>query len=150
MLDYAVNELKEECLVIYDADSYYEDKRSYDWMRLVPIATEDCKVIGFFEGKGKHADSLGGIIVDYKGHEVKVGTGFKEKFIAKDSLNLNKIESVNPKYRRISVNEQNIRQYIWDNKELFLGAIAECEYKEKTKAGSMRQPRFKRWRWDKC
>lgn len=121
----------EEGIVIYDAKDIYEDKRSYSWMRLVPKKQADCKVIGFYEGKGKYAWSLGGIIVDYKGHEVKVGSGFIEK-ISKDESSMYKI-----------------RSFIWDNKELFLGAIAQCEFKEETKASSMRQPIFKRWRFDK-
>jgi len=118
----------EEGIVIYDPDDIYEDKRSYSWMRLVPLKQADCVVIGFYEGKGKHAGSLGGIIIDYKGHEVRVGTGFKEK---------------------ISDTVRWTRQYIWDNQRIFLGAIVQIEFKEETKAGSMRQPRFKRWRFDK-
>lgn len=118
----------EEGIVVYDPDDIYEDKRSHSWMRLVPIKNADCVVIGFYEGKGKHAGSLGGIIVDYKGHDVKVGIGFKEKICE-------------PIY--------NNRQYIYDNKSIFLGIIAKIEFKEETKAGSMRQPRFKRWRFDK-
>lgn len=143
----------EEGIVVYDPDSLYEDKRSYDWMREVPLKNEDCKVVGFFEGKGKHAGSLGGIIVDYKGHEVKVGTGFKEKDIENYSdiryVTLNNPNLLGTKYSDILENTQNIRQYIWDNKSIFEGAIAKCEFKEETKAGSMRQPRFKIWRWDK-
>jgi DNA ligase-1 len=111
----------EEGIVIYDPDSLYEDKRSYDWMRMVPIKTADCVVIGFFEGKGKHANRLGGIIVDFEGHEVRVGTGFSD--------------------------EQ--REDIWMDKSTYDGVIAELEFKEKTKAGSLRQPRFKTFRWDK-
>lgn len=121
----------EEGIVIYDPEDIYEDKRSYSWMRMVPKKQADCKVIGFYEGRGKHAWSLGGIVVDYKGHKVKVGSGFIEKISGNDS------------------SMYKIRSFIWDNKELFLGAIAQCEFKEETKAGSMRQPIFKRWRFDK-
>lgn len=121
----------EEGIVVYDPKDIYEDKRSYSWMRMVPKEQADCKVIDFFEGRGKHAGSLGGIIVDYKGHEVKVGSGFTEKISAK-----------NPSMYKI-------RNFIWSNKELFIGVFAQCEFKEETKAGSMRQPIFKRWRFDK-
>ena len=78
IFDWAL-EQGEEGIVIYDPDSLYEDKRSYDWTRMVPIKSADCKVIGFFEGKGKHAGSLGGIIISYNDHVVRVGTGFAEK-----------------------------------------------------------------------
>jgi len=148
----------EEGIVIYDPDSEYEDGRI--WWRLVPIKSADCHVIGFYEGKGKHAGSLGGIIVDYKGHEVRVGTGFSEKVsksqlkqlvssIDKKLLTLESKKIEGYSIEDISPVWQKIRQFIWDNKPLFLEAIAKCEFKEKTKAGSMRQPRFKTWRWDK-
>lgn len=120
LYDFAINQLKEEGLVIYNQDSMYKDKRSYDWMRLVPLQTADCKVVGFFEGNGRLEGSLGGIIVDYKGKEVNVGTGFSD----------------------------DEREDIWDNQYKYLGDIAECIFKEETKKGSMRQPRFNRWRWD--
>lgn len=147
----------EEGIVVYDPYSMYEDKRSFDWMRLVPLKTSDCEVIGFYEGKGKHHGSLGGIIVNYKGHKVKVGTGFKEKVQLKQivsesdkALFYSKSKEVSSsKIQRFNPLWQNIRQFIWDNQKYFLGAIAECEFKEETKSGSMRQPRFKRWRWDK-
>lgn len=150
----------EEGIVVYDPYSPYEDKRSYDWMRIVPLKQTDCKVIGFEEGKGKLAGSLGKIIVDYKGKEVSVGTGFSEK-VLKSQLNqlvsqtdktmhcTNNMEVSSTILHKISPIWHKIRDFIWVNQELFLGAIAQCEFKEKTKAGSMRQPRFKRWRWDK-
>lgn len=147
----------EEGIVIYDPYSLYEGKRSSDWMRLVPLKQADCKVVGFYEGKGKLSGSLGGVVVDYKGHEVKVGTGFSEKVqekqIVKDIVK-NNLPSSNLKVGRDLLHEispicQNNRGFIWVNKDLFFGAIAQCEFKEETKSGSMRQPRFKRWRWDK-
>lgn len=111
-----------EGIVIKNPNEKYKEGRSWDWMRLVPAHTADCKVTGVFEGQGKYKDTLGGIIVDYQGHEVKVGSGFSDEE----------------------------RDLIWSKSEEYvLDAIAECEYKEKTKAGAMRQPRFKRWRWDK-
>lgn len=153
-------ELGEEGIVIYDPDSLYEDKRSYDWTRLVPIKSADCPVVGFFEGKGKHEESLGGIVVDYKGHKVKVGTGFSEKVlkaqlkqllnpIDKKLLTLDSKKLEGYKVTHVSPIWQRIRQFIWDNKDQFKGVVAELEFKEETKAGSMRQPRFKHWRWDK-
>lgn len=108
-----------EGIVIKDMNSEYTAGKSYDWMRLCPVKTADCLVTGWFEGKGKFVNMMGGIIVDYKGKPCKVGTGFKDH------------------ERDISMAPD------------YTGRIAECEFKEETKAGSMRQPRFKGWRWDK-
>lgn len=147
----------EEGIVYYNPFSTYEDERGYNWMRLCPLYTSDCKVVGFYEGKGKLVGMLGGVIVDYEGHEVRVGGGFKEKTelkqkvieLDKKEVSLLSLIEERGKGKGIEIASQNIRQYIWDNKELFLGAIAECAFKNKTKAGAMRQPRFKRWRWEK-
>jgi len=137
----------EEGIVIYDIESLYEDGRIWD--RLVPIKSVDCCVIDFYEGKGKNAGSLGGIIIDYNGCIVKVGTGFNEKDPDEKFATLK-----NKNIERYSITEfspawHKNRQFIWDNKDIFLGVIAKVEYKEKTKSRSLRQPRFKDWRWDK-
>jgi len=119
----------EEGIVIYDPNSLYKDKRGYDWQRRVPIKSVDCRVIGFYEGTGANEGSLGGIVVQYKNREVRVGTGFKSVLLG---------------------NEKTlVRSYIWENKDRFMGVVATIEYKEETKKGSLRQPRFKGWRWDK-
>jgi len=157
--DFALSQ-GEEGIVVYDPEDLYEDKKSHSWMRLVPVKSADCEVIGFYEGKGKHVNSLGGIEVNYKGHVVRVGTGFSEKIkkselkqIVKESdkklLTFDKIELGKGSIGEVSPILQKIRKFIWNNQEHFLGAIAKCEFKEETKAGSMRQPRFKTWRWDK-
>jgi len=108
-----------EGIVACPRDGAYEDKRI--WWRLVPIKTADCICTGVFEGKGKYENSAGGIYVDFDGHQVKVGTGFTD----------------------------SDRKKFWEAPEHYTGLIGEFEYKEKTKAGSMRQPRFKGWRLDK-
>jgi ATP-dependent DNA ligase len=118
-----------EGLVYYQPGCHYEYKKNYKWMRVIPFKTADCKVVRFTQGGGKNIGSLGAIWVDFNGVECKVGTGFKELF--EDNI------------------KEHVRQYIWDNREMFRGAIAECEYKEKSKFGKMRQARFKGWRWEK-
>ena len=98
-------------------------------MKLIPEKKADCKVIGFEEGTKKNKGSLGAIVVTYKGQKCKVGTGFKELLDSKV--------------------QDHVRQYIWDNQSQFFGAIAEIHFKEETKAGKMRMPRFYAWRFDK-
>ena len=111
----------EEGSVICDPAGEYEFKRSWGWMKLVPVLTEDLPVVAFFEGTGKNKGKLGGIVVEFKSVRVPVGTGFTD--------------------------EQ--RTVVWDNSVEYLGKTAEVEYKEVSKFGSLRQPRFKCWRWDK-
>ncbi len=133
----------EEGIVIYNPESFYEDKRSYDWMRMVPQNSVDCKVIDFYEGKNRITGTLGGIIVEFNGQLVKVGSGFKQK----DWYSLSPKQQ-EKEYEEIIYTEKT-RDYIWNNQFYFLNKIAKIEYKEVTAKGSLRQPRFKGWRWDK-
>ncbi len=132
-----------EGIVICDPNDRYENRRM--WWRLVPKKTADCKVIGFYKGKGKFANSLGGIIIDYKGHNVKVGSGFQE-------LPWHELPSAKKKCMdggMVIVHTDTVRDQIWNHQGKYLNKIAEIEFKEKTRIGSMRQPTFKRWRFDK-
>ncbi len=142
----------EEGIVIYNIDHVYRNCRSYDWMRMVPIQSADCRVVGFFEGKRRFEGTLGGIRVNYKGFEVKVGTGFSEKTTSLDSDSQTFKDNAIIDYSLFSGIKGCLsvtRDYIWNHKDDFLGVVAECEFKEETKKGSMRQPRFKKWRFDK-
>lgn len=132
-----------EGLVLYDPEAYYSNGRGKEMMRIVPLKDADLKVIGFEEGKGKLVGSLGKIIVDFKGKEAKVGSGFKEKMFWELSIKeRNKINDPG-EY------DKTVRSYIWSNQNKFLGKIAHVKYKEDSSKGSMRQARFKGWREDK-
>jgi DNA ligase-1 len=130
-----------EGLIYYDKDSLYNNKKDYEWMKLFPNKSADCKVIGFEEGKGKNKNSLGALIVIYKNQICKIGTGFKElpwsyidtkdDYINKDDYNF------------------RVRKFIWDHQWMFIDFYCECTFKEETQDGKMRQPVFKGWRWDK-
>ncbi|MCP3685791.1 MAG: hypothetical protein GY861_24345 [bacterium] len=146
----------DEGLVVYTVDHEYRDARSYDWCRLVPKKTADCKCIGFYEGKKKMEGTLGGITVSYKGHEVGVGSGFSEVFNKKQALRTAEAAvkkgapSLTIAYKREEeVFFKKMRSEIWENKFKYLNKIAVIEFKEETKKGSMRQPIFKGWREDK-
>lgn len=132
-----------EGAVVYDPESLYEDKRSSDWVRLVPMKSADCKVVGAYEGEGKFAGSLGGIIVDYNGNRVRVGSGFTSKSF--DELTENQKAKI---VCRDSY-DSKVRSIIWGNPDRFKCATAEITFKQETATGSMRHPIFKCWRWDK-
>ena len=111
-----------EGLVIRPWAYDYEWKRSHKWMKMKQVETEDLRVIGLYEGKGKYRGMLGGIIVDRQGVPVRVGSGLSDED----------------------------RQNIWqDGQESAIGNIAEVLYHEVTPDGSLRHPRFLRWRFDK-
>lgn len=67
-------------VVLKEINAPYEYKRTKTWLKVKPIQTFDCKIVGSFEGKGKHKGRLGGFIVKPEGSDVatKVGTGFTD------------------------------------------------------------------------
>lgn len=116
-----------EGLILKPLDAKYSFKRSRDWIKVKEMATGEYKVVSFFEGKGKYAGSLGGLIVDVDGVQVEVGSGYDDQQ----------------------------RATIWLSREDYLGKVAEVKYQEKTPkkadgtGGSLRFPVFLRWRPDK-
>lgn len=108
-----------EGAMIKHLDGRYRRKRSSDWQKKKNQETLDLRVIGVFEGTGKYTGQLGGIIVDHKGVEVRVGGGFTDQ-------------------QRID---------LWANHPTW--RLAEVEFHEVTPDGSLRHPRFVCFRSDK-
>lgn len=67
-----------EGLMINTAKGLYVTKRSDVLLKVKEMYTVDLKVIGLEEGSGKYTGTLGALIVDYKGYEVKVGSGYSD------------------------------------------------------------------------
>lgn len=110
-----------EGTVLKPYDYEYERKRSFDWMKIKENHTEDWPCVGFYKGTGRNSNRLGGIIINRKGVEVRVGGGFSD--------------------------EQ--REEIWKNQMNYFHMTAEGNFQEVTKDGSLRHPNFVRWRPDK-
>jgi len=110
-----------EGLILKPLDGMYSYKRSRDWIKVKEMFTDEFKVVGFNKGKGKYAKCLGALVVRVGEVNVEVGSGFTDK-------------------QRVG---------IWAERKVFLGAMCEVKYQEKTKDGSLRFPTFLRWRPDK-
>lgn len=116
----------EEGIMINVYDAPYEFKRTNALLKVKKMQTMDLEIIGFEEGEGRLAGTLGAILVRYKnGNVVKVGSGFSDE----------------------------MRNMIWDHQDKCLGAICEVQYFEETSNAdggeSLRFPIFKDFRSDK-
>ena len=116
----------EEGIMINDYNALYEFKRTNSLLKCKKMQTMDLEIIGFEEGSGRLADTLGAILVRYKNNNiVKVGSGFSDE----------------------------LREQIWNHQIHYSGKIAEISYFEETTnaAGgeSLRFPIFKDFRFDK-
>lgn len=90
-------------------------------IKLKPHKTWDLRVTGVEEGEGKHAGRLGAIVVDYKGKELRVGSGFS--------------------------NEARGRWF--KHPRQIIGQIVEIAALDESSKGLLREPRFKGIRHDK-
>ena len=117
---------REEGVMINICDAPYEFGRTWNLMKVKKMNTLDLEIIGFEEGSGRLAGTLGAILVRYKnGNTVKVGSGFTDK----------------------------MRADIWSRPNDFIYRIAEIQYFESTTNAdggeSLRFPVFKDFRYDK-
>ena len=100
--------------------------RTWNLQKVKKFNSLDLEVVGFEEGSGRLAGTLGALHVRYKdGNVVKVGSGFSDE----------------------------LRTLIWLEPEDFVGKIAEIQYFEETTNAdggiSLRFPVFKEFRTDK-
>ena len=115
----------EEGIMVNVYDAPYEFKRTNNLLKCKKFNSADLRVIGFEEGTGKYVGTLGAFICEYKGGQVKVGSGLTD--------------------------EQ--RTEVWRNLESYKNTIIEISYFEETKDStgkeSLRFPTFKDFRPDK-
>lgn len=127
-----IDELLEEMVkadkegLMVNLDVPYKCKRHSGILKVKRFYTMDLPILRMEEGSGKYAGMLGNLVVDYKGNEVGVGSGFTD--------------------------EQ--RKFFWEFKEDYIGVLAEVKYKEisrnkKTGAESLQFPVFVGLREDK-
>ena len=99
---------EQEGIMVNLAKSPYETKRVNHLLKVKTMKDADLRVIGYQEGTGKHSGRLGALMVDYKGHEVKVGSGFSDELREKIwyDLHNNEEESVMGKIIQVQYFEE--------------------------------------------
>lgn len=85
-------------------DMRYKNKRHNGIAKCKKFYSADCLIVGYEEGTKKYEKMLGSFIIDYKGNQVNVGSGYSD--------------------------EQ--RQEMWDNRDKYIGRILEVKYKEES------------------
>jgi len=69
---------EEGLMLIKAASKYKVGKRTNDWVKMKNYLSIQLKVVDLFEGTGKYKNMLGGVLVDYQGQLVGVGSGFND------------------------------------------------------------------------
>lgn len=123
-LDQMVAEDKEGCMINLDVP--YRRTRHRGILKVKQFYTMDLPIIRVEEGTGRLKGTLGAVVVDFKGNEVKVGSGFSD--------------------------EQ--RAEFWKHQDCLVGTLCEVKYKEisydkKTGKESLQFPIFVGMRQDK-
>lgn len=123
-LDYAVKHDWEGLML--NTSVPYKRARHNGCLKIKRFYTVDLRIIAIEEGQNRLAGTMGALVVDYKGNELRVGSGFDDA----------------------------TRAAVWANPDDYIGKIVEIKYKEKScdkKTGleSLQFPTFVRFRDDK-
>ena len=114
----------EEGIMINICNAPYEFKRTNSLLKVKKMQSLDLPIIGYEVGSNSNSDKLGAFIVEYKGNQVKVGSGFSKE----------------------------LREEIWKNPDEYIGRVIEVQYFEETtnqQGGiSLRFPVFRDFRND--
>lgn len=123
-LDYAVENDWEGLML--NTDVPYRRTRHNGCLKVKRFYTVDLRITAIEEGQNRLAGTMGALVVDYKGNELRVGSGF----------------------------DDTTRAAVWANPDNYIGKIVEVKFKEKscdkkTGAESLQFPTFVRFRNDK-
>lgn len=124
-----------EGLIIKDPNGLYHRRRNHAWTKIKAEESADVVIVDVEEGTGKYAGMLGALVVDYNGVRVNVGSGLS------DEQRREFWEAYKIQHREFGPTS--------DLDVKLVGRMIEVEYHEVTPDGSLRHPRFKRFRDDK-
>ena len=93
-----------EGLMLNIDNEHYVTKRTNGLLKIKKFYDADVVCTDVFEGTGKHKGKLGGIVVDYKGYPIKVGSGFTDEE----------------------------RDYYWEHPDEIVGTVVAINYFEET------------------
>ena len=94
--------------IMINRDDTYQFKRSNGLLKYKKFKTIDLKVVDFEWGTGKYANTMGALIVNYKGNHVGVGTGYTDQ------------------------QRDDFRDMYLDNPDNIIGKVMEVKYKDIT------------------
>jgi DNA ligase-1 len=101
---------------------YYRGRKTNKLMKFKTMHSMDCKVVGLYEGEGRHVGRMGGLkLIQENGKTCDVGSGFTDED----------------------------REVIWNDPSCAVGRILEVKYQDLTPDGIMRFPVALKWRNDK-
>lgn len=116
--------------VLKREDSLYEFKRTKTWLKVKPVVTFDCKVVGLKEGTGKYKGILGALEVLPLAAEMPLEFG-----VVPTSF--------------VSGMDDEQRRRWWARQQYIIGKTVEVEARGVHKSGKLIEPRFIRVRNDK-
>lgn len=119
----------------------YKPTKNKGWLKRKPKETVDVRIVGVEEGIGENKGRTGAIVVDYKGVNVSVGSGL--------TSTTHRVEFGEKVLIPLESRPYSDRDRIWQQKESYIGMIAEISFFEETPDGSLRHPVFERLRTDK-
>ncbi len=131
--------------------SYQPGSRSRDWLKVKVTFDADVVIVGWTEGEGRRAGSLGSLVMAvYQGDELRyvgnVGTGFDRGSLQDAMDRLQALEETGPPFSSEAIRSRpELRRAHWVMPEL----VAKVQHRQLTSAGRLRAPSFQGFRDDK-
>ncbi len=141
-----------EGIIVKQTHTLYERSRNAGYLKLkdeVETAGEvDLKIIDVYEGEGKYEGMAGGVVVDFNGVPVRIGGGFTDQQRAEIWADF---KGVSVTYSITAWDEEQdemttVMKTVKPSQHKIIGRLVEVKYHEITEYGSMRHPRFHRFR----